>query len=272
MDSAETQFIKKIIQAADPKSIWSSLNSISIPLCAYGPLFHMLGQGDIFKQGGEAEIFTKEMKVVFTNFPKSGWKGIFTGDKVEVQNPQGIVVGERLNPRSQFQSRFPFPKWDQLDILYFFGYALWNYTNFPYVLKNPNIRSRLIGKKSVAGKTCDHLQVIYPEGFHTHSTEQFYCFDEEGLLVRHDYIVEIAGPTYRGQHFTFNYARSSEGIAWATRRRVQVSAYHFPWSLTRLGVPFLLKDNRWSSRENSEYAIYGDIDWFRLNKSISESV
>jgi hypothetical protein len=260
-----SELIARVTRAVDPQGIWPSVRSLNLPVRAYGPFFFMVGQGDIFDQGGEVEVFTRETRVVFTHFPRPGLRGIYTGDAVRIEDADGTVLEERREPRKSFRPRFPLPRWDRLDVLYFFGYALWNYVNFPFDLSLPGVEARLLKPARIGGKRYDRMRVTYPEGFHTHSRTQEYLFDEEGLLFRHDYVVEIIGPWLRGRHYTLDWARADEGFAWATRRRVRGTLAGIPWQLARAGLPLLLGDLGWLS-SRGRYAIFGDIDRVRLNR------
>jgi hypothetical protein len=62
------------------------------------------------------------------------------------------------------------------------------------------------------------LQVRFAPHIHTHCAEQDLYFDDEGLLRRHDYQVDVAGGT-RAAHLVSDYV-DVQGLRLPTRRRV----------------------------------------------------
>jgi hypothetical protein len=62
------------------------------------------------------------------------------------------------------------------------------------------------------------LRVVWPSYLATHSTEQTLYFDNEGLLARHNYDVEISGGT-SAAHYVSDYDEVS-GIRFPTKRRI----------------------------------------------------
>jgi hypothetical protein len=63
------------------------------------------------------------------------------------------------------------------------------------------------------------LHVRYPAGFPTHSREQVYYFDEQGLLRRLDYMAYALSGFARGAHFCDAH-RVFDGLIFPTRRVV----------------------------------------------------
>jgi hypothetical protein len=61
-----------------------------------------------------------------------------------------------------------------------------------------------------------YLEIAEHRG--THSTEQTLYFDQQGLLKRHDYDVEITGGT-AGAHYVSDLKEIS-GIVFPTKRRI----------------------------------------------------
>jgi hypothetical protein len=69
-----------------------------------------------------------------------------------------------------------------------------------------------------AGETWRRLKVRFPEDIETHSTEQTLYFDQQGLLKRHDYDVDISGGT-PAAHYVSDLKEFS-GIVFPTKRRI----------------------------------------------------
>ena len=115
----------------------------------------------------------------------------FEPQRVALENAKGEVLEELLQPRSSFQGHTLETPWTDLQLAYFAGCAMW---------------------------TWRRLKVRFPADIATHSTEQTLYFDQQGLLKRHDYDVEITGGT-AGAHYVSGLKKFS-GIVFQTKRRI----------------------------------------------------
>jgi hypothetical protein len=110
--------------------------------------------------------------------------------------------------------------WDDLDLLYFLGYALWNYAVAPFVFLWPEVTCRegdLWQEKD--GSVWRRLHVTYPPTFPTHSRKQTYYFDNAGLLRRLDYTAEVFCDLARGAHYC-EAPKEFDGLIFPTHRVV----------------------------------------------------
>lgn len=155
----------------------------------------------------ELRIATDRPQVVFSRYPGDGRRGIFAGDEVRIESADGSqLLGFRRNPRRCFSS-FPWSLrrrfyWDDLDVLYFTGYAVWNYFLTPYLLTFPGVETSEVAPDAEGRRT---LAVVFPENFHTHSREQSFTFGDAGLLHHLRYTFELVGKWARVIHFCQDY-------------------------------------------------------------------
>ncbi len=63
----------------------------------------------------------------------------------------------------------------------------------PFILAQPGVMAEEIAPWSEQGETWRRLRVTFPETIATHSREQIFYIDIDGLIRRHDYEVEIQG-------------------------------------------------------------------------------
>jgi hypothetical protein len=110
-------------------------------------------------------IFPHTRKVRLTPYPASCRLGEWTPQHVCILRDDGGVVQERLEPRKSFGILKQF-RWDSLDLLYFAGYALWNYLSFPFLLTEPGVEVQ----ESSTGRNGQRrrLYATFPAGFPTH--------------------------------------------------------------------------------------------------------
>ncbi|HEV2812212.1 MAG TPA: hypothetical protein VGW10_03070 [Solirubrobacteraceae bacterium] len=139
--------------------------------------------------------------VVFTDFLHLGRTAEFTAARVSVGDE------DRDDPRARLGTKHP--RWDELDLAYFCGYALWNYVTTPWLLTRATVRE-LPGRR---------LRATFPPGVPTHSRVQTFHFDAGGLLTRLDYTADVFGRWARGAHVCADHRRFGP-IVTPTRRRV----------------------------------------------------
>jgi hypothetical protein len=166
-----------------------------------------------------AEISTGEPHVVVHPFTAPGMRGVFTPESVRIEDAGGEVVSERRDARAKFPGGRRALWWDDLDILYFAGYAMWGYANAPFLFAREGFAAREIEPWEEDGETWRRLAVTFPPDVPAHSREQVFYFDERGMLRRNDYTAEPFGRWARGAHYSHDH-RTFDGIAFPTRRRV----------------------------------------------------
>jgi hypothetical protein len=138
--------------------------------------------------------------------------------RVAIETPAGKVIEELLNPRDSFKGHTLETPWNNLQLAYFAGCAMWTYLNTPFLLASPGIEAEELEPWKEKGDSWRRLKVKFPASIVTHSTEQTLYFDQRGLLKRHDYDVEIAGGT-SGAHYVEDFVEVS-GILFPTKRRI----------------------------------------------------
>jgi hypothetical protein len=168
----------------------------------------------------ETFVDTARPHVRFSPFPRAGHTGIFDGDHVRIENAAGAIVAAReiqRRPDGRPRRRWP---WSDLDVLYFFGYAMWNYSVIPYVFRWPGFDTRE-GEpwRERDGEVWRRLHVAYPAAFPAHCREQTMYFDERGWLRRLDYTADVFGPIARGAHYCHAH-RTFDGLVFPTHRVV----------------------------------------------------
>lgn len=153
-------------------------------------------------------------------YPGPGFIGIWTPELVRIARTSGGIDRERQNPRHAFDSFAKHVRWDELDVLYFAGYALWNYLTFPFLLAEPGVEVRQTSGSPEGMSGCLTLCATFPDDFPTHSREQRFHIDRETLLLRrHDYTADVIGRWASAA----NVCVASEqvaGLRFYTRRRV----------------------------------------------------
>jgi hypothetical protein len=168
----------------------------------------------------DADIETRRVGVRLRPFPRPGFTGIFDGGAVRIETDAKAVVAERTIARGLTGEPERRLLWDDLDVLYFFGYAIWNYAVTPYLFLWQGFESRegTVWQEPGGGRWRT-LHVVYPTSIPTHSRGQTLYFDERGWLQRLDYTAEIFGNIARAAHYCSGH-QVFDGLVFPTHRVV----------------------------------------------------
>ena len=195
-----------------------------------GPFHHAFGppdpRGGLWAAKGKAGVLAdatvtvdlRDEKASHWPFGSGDRRSRFEPHRVALEDANGKVLEELLQPRSSFRGHTLETPWSDLQLAYFAGYAMWTYLNIPFLLARPGVESEEVEPWQEAGETWRRLKVHFPADIATHSTEQTMYFDRQGLLRRQDYNVEIDG-TAGAAHYVYDHKEFS-GIVFPTRRRV----------------------------------------------------
>jgi len=146
------------------------------------------------------------------------WGRTIPGQRVSrTSRNDASLLTESNNPRDTFAGHVRSTPWDQLQRLYFLGYAMWNYLCTPFLFNLPGFHCRELAPHEEQNQTWRVLEVTYPPEFPAHCPVQKLYFDTSGLLKRLDYQTEIAGGI--ASHYCFD-PTVFDGLLFYTRRRV----------------------------------------------------
>jgi hypothetical protein len=170
-------------------------------------------------------VSTREPRVWFDDYPRPGLTGELHGTAaVRIRDAAGAVVAQRSEPRASFRSLRRQLAWDDLDFLYFAGYAIWNYLTAPFLFLRPGCALEALEPVRTTAGVWRRLRVRFPPDLPTHCPQQVFYFDANGRLVRLDYTAEVVGRWARAAHACEEH-RWFDGLLFPTRRRVTPRAF-----------------------------------------------
>ena len=196
---------------------WRRLKTMSARLLQDGVFWTVKGHPSTLHDVHVTVDLRKEW-VSHRPFGQPNLHSSFQPDRVAIETDKGDVVEERLKPRESFKGHVFATPWDNLQLAYFAGCAMWTYLNTPFLFATPGVETEELQPWQESGETWRRLKVTFPASIATHSAVQTFYFDQHGLLKRHDYDVEIsAGST--AAHYVSELKEFS-GIVFPTKRRI----------------------------------------------------
>ena len=99
-----------------------------------------------------------------TPFGEPGLTMTWTPEHIEIADSRGRIIEQRDNGRDAFDRSFN-GRWDQLNLAYFNGYAMWTYHAAPWVLAEPGYEAREIEPIAHEGETLRVWPSASPRAF-----------------------------------------------------------------------------------------------------------
>jgi hypothetical protein len=192
---------------------WQRVERIDLRLSSGGLAFAMRGQtGRLLER--RVSVYPHQMRTVFHDHPGPGqvaeWRGSLVGIGLTGQAPS-LQRHDARNHFARWRARW---SWDDLDLLYFAGYALWNYLSFPFLLCADGVQLR-----AFRAARHDWIEARFPPAFPTHSPRQYFQIGPDGRLLRHDYVAEVFGHWAAAANFCLA-SEVAGGLRLYTRRKV----------------------------------------------------
>ncbi|MEU1202367.1 hypothetical protein ABZ446_39975 [Streptomyces sp. NPDC005813] len=205
-----------VIEAHGGLDRYNRFSSATVHFRLGGSLWRLKGREGTLSQG-TVRLSLHRQYASHHPFTAAGLWTSVTARRVAVETVGCEVKAERFDPRASFPGDAQAP-WDDLQVAYFAGYAMWTYLTSPFTFSSPGFRSVELPPIVEEGEIWRRLEVTFPDHIATHCRRQVFFFDSDGLLRRHDYTPEVvnAGPA---AHYPSAYAEF-DGIMVPTRRRV----------------------------------------------------
>jgi hypothetical protein len=201
---------ERVLAAYGGEARWRAAQAAEVTVDVGGPLFLWKRGGGFPNQRVRAEIARPRVRL--DPVDRQGRVGRLDGHTTALESADGRLLEERPEARGKFHGRRQI-YWDALDMVYFFGYAMWNYITFPALLLRDDIEWRQVGELS--------LEARFPAHLPTHCPVQQYHFDPAtALLQRNDYTAEVFGSWATAAHLVLEHT-TVDGVPFASKRRVR---------------------------------------------------
>jgi hypothetical protein len=206
--------VDEVMEAHGGRDRWKKLEVIEASLSsggfAFASRFQSFAPRDL-----NISVNPHTQRVLLKHFCGEGCSGIWTPTHVQIKDGSDLLLWERHDPRAQFGRLLKKVRWDKLDILYFAGYALWNYLSFPFILDLPGVS--VTEAAPINTRSSNGLIATFDYSAPTHSATQ--SFSASRHLVQHDYTADVIGSWATAA----NCCLASEqvgGFRFYTRRKV----------------------------------------------------
>jgi hypothetical protein len=195
---------------------WNKVKTIESDMAITGGLWVRKGWPDALRDV-HVTADPKNQWVSYRPFIGEDMRSSCTPDLTIIETLDGKRVKDRKNPRAAFYGHTVESPWDDLNLAYFSGYAIWNYLAAPFIFALPGFETEEIEPWHDNGEKRRRLRVVFPDHIATHCAEQIFHVNGDGLICRMDYSAPVTGgmPTahYMSEHRDFS------GIKIATKRR-----------------------------------------------------
>jgi hypothetical protein len=195
---------------------WNEVKAIEGDMSITGALWARKGWPDVLKNV-HVIADAKSQWISYQPFIRDDMRSSCLPDRSVIETRGGKPIKDRKNPRSFFEGHTVETPWDDLNLAYFSGYAMWNYLNVPFIFALPAFKTEEIEPWQDDGERRRRLKVTFPDHIATHCPEQIFHINGRGLICRMDYSAPVAGgaPT---AHYLHDH-RDFSGIKVATKRR-----------------------------------------------------
>lgn len=189
---------------------WRAASEIHLVLSARGLAFRLKWQPPLVR--ARQVLAVHEPRVRCAGIDRAGDAGVLEGPDVRLEAPDGRPLEARRDARSFFGPGRRWLFWDRLDQTYFACYAAWNYFTLPALLLRRDVQWTELGPGL--------LEARFPPHLPTHSPVQRFRFaPDTGLLLQHDYTVEIIGGWARAARVVLAH-RNQSGVPYPSRMRM----------------------------------------------------
>ncbi|MEZ4550877.1 MAG: hypothetical protein R2874_10480 [Desulfobacterales bacterium] len=171
-DANAIQILHAAIEEHGGMDYWHSLEALEAEISASGFLFTAKRRPVLRRVRMQAVI--REPRFTFFDFPNPGQSAELIGNgEVRIIDNEGTVVARRENPREAFRGLRRQFFWDELDFIYFGGYATWNYLTAPFLLVQKGFVVETLEPLQGELRSLTRLKVTFPDDIPTHPASRF---------------------------------------------------------------------------------------------------
>jgi hypothetical protein len=201
------------IEASGGFARWNKLQRFTFHLSIKGTLLSHSGRRHEFEDL-IAKGSTHTQSVRITGLTQREKTGTYQPDSVTIENLDGQVLRTWLNPSLEFLDHASDPLADDLHLVFFCGFSIWNYLTAPFLLARPDVTVEELSPWTENDQRWRRLRAFFPPDIVTSSSEQIFYFDENSLQRRADH--DLFGT--RVAHYSWAHQTFSDIVVPTLRR------------------------------------------------------
>src|SRR3984957_14011082 len=135
--SEQTDLTGEAIAAHGGLDRWNEITSVQVQASITGGVWYLKGRPDVLK---DIVITAETQRERLTmDFPGQDKRTIFTPQRIVVETAAGDLIESRDDPIAHFAGQTVETPWDDIDVAYFSGEALWTYLMMPFLVTYPGV-------------------------------------------------------------------------------------------------------------------------------------
>jgi hypothetical protein len=185
---------------------WNQIDRIKVNASITGGIWYVRGKPDALKDVIiEADAHRQHLTMDFLGKSK---RSIFEPNRVVIEE-QGRELQSRDHPATSMKGKTLETPWDDADVAYFSGEALWTYLTIAFLYTYPGVTTEELTPWEENGEKWRRLKVTFPENIVSHN--------RVAISARMDC---YGGTTTQSTNYASNYRNVDDGIIFPTTRRV----------------------------------------------------
>lgn len=175
-----------VLQASGGLDLWRQLRRFTLHISIGGALFTRKSCATELKDLA-VEGSTRQQSLEIAGFTAPDRLALYRPDRVALEGTDGQLLKERRAAPATFRRHMKSRDWDELQLAHYCGCLLWNYATVPFIIADVDVLTEELASSDVHGEGWRRLKATFPPRVVTHSAEQTFYFDRDGLLRRLDY-------------------------------------------------------------------------------------
>jgi hypothetical protein len=211
-----SRLLAGILEAHGGMNRWKQFEKVEATIVTGGGFFALKGLSQD-SDPRRMTVWLHEERSSVLPYGAPDQRTMFTPERIVIEKLDGTLVAERRAPKDSFAGHQMNSPWDPLHRAFFNGEALWTYLTTPFLLAMAGVRVEEADSWREGDETWHVLRAYFPAYIETHNAVQQFFFDDNLMLRRHDYSVNIAGG-FAAAQLTSGYVKAN-GISLPTKRR-----------------------------------------------------
>jgi hypothetical protein len=128
-----TDLLDFVLDAHGGLNNWQRVTGVDLRLTLGGYRFEIKQHPDALRTA-LVKVDARRPYTLISPFPQKRKRGIYEDGTARIETDAGTLVEDLAAPRTSYEGHERLTPWNDLQYLYFIGYAFWNYFTTPFLL------------------------------------------------------------------------------------------------------------------------------------------